>query len=64
MRLAERMNIVDGEEGMLVDGVAMIGIANYQGVDAVEFGDQQLQDAQGMHRAQSVSGVGPEQDLA
>src|ERR1700735_1064659 len=28
--LAQSMNIVDHQEGMLVDGVAMIGVANYQ----------------------------------
>ncbi len=49
---------------MLVDRVAMIGVANDQCIDAVELGDEQLQDPQGMHGAQRVRGVGAEQDLA
>ena len=58
------MDVVDGEEGVLVDGVAVIAVANHQGVDAVELGDQHLQNAEGVHGAQSLGGVGSEQDLA
>jgi hypothetical protein len=63
VRLAQGMNIVDDQEGMLVDRVAMIRIANDQRVDAVELGNQQLQNAQGMHGAKRVRGVWPEQYL-
>ena len=64
VRLAQGMHVIDHQEGVLVDGVAMIRVADDQGVDAVELGDEQLQDAQRMHGAQRVRGVGPEQNFA
>ena len=51
--LAQAVDIVDGQEGMLIDGVAMIAVANDQGVNAVELRDQHLQNAEGMHGAQA-----------
>ena len=62
--LAQAVDVVDGQEGVLVDGIAVIAVANHQGVDAVELGNQHLQHAQRMHGAQRVGGVGPEQNLA
>ena len=63
-RLAKAVDVVDGEQGVLVDGVAVIAVANHQGVDAVELGDEHLQNAEGVHGAQGMGGVGSEQDFA
>src|SRR5580693_8264546 len=62
--LAQAMYVVDGEEGVLVDGVSVIAIADDQGIDAVELGDQHFENAEGMHGAEGVCGVGSEQDFA
>ena len=62
--LAQAVDVVDGEEGVLVDGVAVIAVANDQGVDAVELGDEHFQNAEGVHGSQSMCGMGAEQDFA
>ena len=62
--LAQAVHVVDGEEGVLVDGVAVIAVANDQRIDAVELGDQHLQNAERVHGAQRVRGVGAEQHFA
>ena len=62
--LAQAVHIVDGEEGVLVDGVAVIAVANDQRVDAVELGDQHLKHAERVHGAQRVRGVRAEQHFA
>src|ERR1035437_3326739 len=62
--LARRVDIVDGKEGVLVDGVAVIAVADHQGVDAVELRDEHLQNAQGMHSAEGMCGVRPYEDCA
>ena len=56
-RLAQAVHVVDGQEGVLVDGVAVIAVANDQRVDAVELGNQHLQHAERVHGAQRVRGV-------
>jgi hypothetical protein len=61
---AQGVDVVDGEEGVFVDGVAVVAVANDQRVDAVELGDEHLQNAEGVHGAQGVGGVGAEQDFA
>ena len=63
-RLAKAVHIVDGQERVLVNGVAVIAIANDERIDAVEFRDQHLQHAQRVHRAQRVCGVRSEQHFA
>src|ERR1039458_6058198 len=63
-RLAERVDIVDDKEGVLVDGVAVIAVADHQGVDAVKLGDEHLQNAESVHGAESMSGVRPKEDCA
>ena len=45
------MEALDGQEGMLIHGEAMIEITHYQRVDQLEFGQQQGQQPQGMHGA-------------
>ena len=40
----------------------MVGVPDDQGIDAVKFGDQQLQHTCGVHFAQGVGGMGAEQD--
>ena len=62
--LAQAVHVVDGEEGVLVDGVAVIAVADDQGVDAVELGDEHFQHAESVHGAERVGGVGAEQDFA
>ena len=62
--LAQAVDVVDGEEGVLVDGVAVIAVADDERVDAVEFGDEHFQNAEGVHGAQRVGGVGAEQHFA
>ncbi len=47
---------VDEDEGVLVDGVAVVGVADDEGVDAVELGQDELQDAEGVHGAEGVAG--------
>ena len=64
MRLAEGVDVIDDEEGVLVDGVAMVGVADDERVDAMEFGDEQLEDSEGVHGAQSMGGVGADQNFA
>ena len=49
---------IDQDEGMLVDRVAVVGVANHESVDPVELRDEQFEDAQSMHRAQCTSGKG------
>ena len=61
--LAKTMDVVDGKEGVLVHGVAMIAIANYQGVNPMEFRDQHLKNSQGVHGSQRVSRVRTQQDF-
>ncbi len=41
-RLAEGMHIVDRQEGMFVYGVSVIAVADDQGINPVELGDQHL----------------------
>ena len=62
--LAQAVDVVDGEEGVLVDGVAVVAVADDEGVDAVELGDEHLQHAESVHGAKSVGRVGAEQDFA
>jgi len=62
--LAQGVDVVDGEEGVLVDGVAVVAVADDEGVDAVELGDEHLEDAEGVHGAEGVGGVGAEEDFA
>ena len=62
--LTQAVDIVDDEEGMFIDCVAVITVADDQGVDAVKLGDEHLQNAEGVHGAEGVSGVRPEQDSA
>ena len=62
--LAERVDVVDGEEGMLIHRVAVVAVADDQRIDAVELGNQHLKDAEGVHGAESVRGMRAEQDFA
>ena len=62
--LAQAVDVVDGEEGVLIDGVAVIGIPNHQGVNAVELRNEHFQNAEGVHGAQRMSGIGSEQHFA
>ena len=62
--LAQAVHVVDGEEGMLVDGVAVIAVANHQRIDAVKLGNQHLQHAECVHGPQRVRRVRPQQHLA
>jgi hypothetical protein len=62
--LAQSVHVVDGQEGMFIHRVAVIAVADNQGVDAVELGDEHLQDAKGVHGAQCLGGVGAEQHFA
>ena len=64
LRLAEGVHIVDDEEGMFVDGITVVGVADDQRVDAMEFGNEQLENAQGMHGTQRVRSVRSQQNLA
>ncbi|MEI9967939.1 MAG: hypothetical protein WDM87_04665 [Terracidiphilus sp.] len=40
---AQLVDIVDDEEGVLVDGVAVVAVADDERVDAVELGDEHLE---------------------
>ena len=52
------------EEGVFVDGVAMIGVANDERIDAMKFRDEEFKDAERVHRSQRVSGMRTEQNFA
>ena len=60
-KLLEAVHVVDGEEGVFIDGIAVIAVANDQGIDAVEFGDEHFKNAEGVHGAESMGGVGAKQ---
>ena len=57
------MQRVDQHHGVLVHRVAVVRVADHQRVNPVKLRDQQLQNSQRMHRAQRVSGIGPQQNL-
>jgi len=62
--LAEVVDVVDGEEGVFVDGVAVVAVPDDERVDAVELGEEHFEDAEGVHGAEGVGGVGSEEDFA
>src|SRR5580698_8674259 len=62
--LAQPVHVVDDEKGMLIDGVAVVRVTDDERVDTVELGNDQLEDAESMHRAQRMRGMGSEQDLS
>ena len=53
------MQRIDQHKGVLVDGIAVVGIADHQSVDAVELRNQQLEDPHSVHRPQCVPRIGP-----
>ena len=61
---AQAVDVVDDQEGVLVDGVAVVAVANDERVDAVEFGNQHLKHAERVHGAESMRGMGAEQHFA
>ena len=61
---AQGVDVVDDEEGVLVDGVAVIAVADDERVDAVELGDEHFQNAERVHGAESMSGVRAEKHFA
>ena len=58
------MQNFDGQKGVLVDGVAVIQVAQHQRVDGVELGQGEREQVQRMHRAQRLGGVRLDQELA
>ena len=60
---AEILEIFDGDEGMGVDGVVMIEIADDQRIDGSEFGEKADQNALRVHGAEGVGGVRGDEDL-
>src|ERR1700690_704379 len=50
------MQVFDGEEGMLVDRVAMIEVADDEGFNSFEFRQKQSEQTQRVHGAQGVGG--------
>jgi len=62
--LEEAVDVIDDQEGVLIDGVAVIAVADNQGVNAVKLGDEHLENAEGVHGAEGMSGVGAEEDFA
>src|SRR6266568_4594274 len=63
-RLTQAVHVVDGEESVFVDGVAVIAVTDDEGVDTVEFGYQHFKDAERMHGAKGMGSVGAEQHFA
>ena len=51
------MQILDGEEGMLIDGVTMIKIADHESFDSLEFRQQQGQQAERVHGSERIGGM-------
>ena len=50
------MQRVDQHEGMLVDRVAVIGVADDEGIDAMKLGDEQFENAQCVHGSKRIAG--------
>src|ERR1700743_3261812 len=61
--LAQSVHVVDDEKSMLVDSVAMVRVADDERIDAVKFGNDQLEHAERVHGAQGMRGVRPKQDF-
>ena len=61
---AQGVHVVDDQEGVLVDGVAVVAIADNESVNAVELGDEHFEHTEGVHGAQGLGRVGPEKNLA
>src|ERR1700690_1551267 len=57
------MQVFDGEEGMLVDRVAMIEVADDEGFNSFEFRQKQSEQTQRVHGTQGVGGVRLQQRL-
>jgi hypothetical protein len=63
LRLAEEMEIFDGDEGVLVDGVAMGVVADDESIDGFEFGKQDGEKAKGVEGAERVCGMRREENF-
>ena len=46
---------VDEHKGVLIDGVAVIGVADDQSVDAMKLRNEQFEDTQGMHGSEGIT---------
>src|SRR6185369_101386 len=60
---SQRVDVLDRNQGMFIDRVAMVIIANHQGIDRLKFRKQQDQHPQPVHGAQSGAGMRRHQDL-
>ena len=63
-RLAQLMDVIYDEEGVFVDGIAMVRVADDECVYAVKFGDEQFKNAECVHCAQGVRSMRAEQNFA
>ncbi len=54
--VGQGVKCIDQHKGVLVHGVAVIGIAEHQRIDAVKLRNHQVKDAQRMHGAQCLGG--------
>ena len=63
-RGAESLQVLDGFERMLVHRVAVVEIADHQGVDSSELREQGHEQSQAVHGAQSLGGARQQQDRA
>jgi hypothetical protein len=61
---AQGVEGVDEDEGVFVDGIAVVGVADDKGVDAEELGDDEFEDAESVHGAEGFTGVGRFEDVA
>jgi hypothetical protein len=59
---SQRLQVLDGHQGMLVHGVAVVEIADDQTINDAEFREERRQQAQAVHGTQRISRVRLEQD--
>ena len=48
----ERVQVLDDQERMFIDGIAMVGVTNHQRVDTVKLGQYQIENSHRVHGAQ------------
>src|SRR5215469_582064 len=55
------MQRIDEHKGVFIDCVAVVSVADDKRINAVEFRNEQFENAEGMHSAQCIAGITPHQ---
>ena len=62
-RFSQLVQSLDSKERVFIDSIAVMKVADHQRVNQFIFRNDALEQAQGMHSAQRLAGVGQNQDL-